>query len=221
MKASLPQRRSSFLIRKGQTLIPANEKLILDITPVDQVASVMLAVSAQACIEEPRLVFQVATGDSNPNNMERIIGLVGLDKRRHFQEKESGNTVLNRIAARMEPRPVTTDYYEKASVPMFNATARKASSLLEKVRPRWGGGRVGEVIDRVKSGVERVEELTRETTEAFDMFRPFTIENAYVFRSITFVPFLTTLARMNEHSLPGIRRHLTGTTTGSMSTCPV
>ena len=44
-----------FLIRKGQTQIPANEKLILDITPVDQVASVMLAVSAQACVEEPRL----------------------------------------------------------------------------------------------------------------------------------------------------------------------
>jgi long-chain acyl-CoA synthetase len=51
------------------------------------------------------------------------------------------------------------------------------------VRPRWGGGRVGEVIDRVKSSVERVEELTRETSEAFDMFRPFTVENAYVFRS--------------------------------------
>ena len=172
-----------FLIRKGQTLIPANEKLILDITPVDQVASVMLAVSAQACVEEPRLVFQAATGDSNPNNMERIIGLVGLDKRRHFQEKETGNKVLNRIVARMEPRPVTNEYYDSASVPMFNATARKASSLLDKVRPRWGGGRIAEAIDRVKDGVERVEELTRETTEAFDMFRPFTMENAYVFRS--------------------------------------
>jgi long-chain acyl-CoA synthetase len=83
----------------------------------------------------------------------------------------------------MEPRPVTTEYYEKASVPMFNEAAKKASSLLDKVRPRWGGGRVGEVIDRVKTSVERVEELTRETTEAFDMFRPFTIENAYIFRS--------------------------------------
>lgn len=172
-----------FLIRKGQTLIPANDKLILDITPVDQVASVMLAVSAQACVEEPRLVFQAATGDSNPNNMERIIGLVGLDKRKHFDEKDSGNKIINQIAARMSPRPVTTEYYEKASVPMFNATAKKASSLLDKVRPRWGGGRFGEVVDRVKSSVERVEELTRETTEAFDMFRPFTIENAYIFRS--------------------------------------
>jgi long-chain acyl-CoA synthetase len=172
-----------FLIRKGQTKIPANDKLILDITPVDQVASVMLAVSAQACVEEPSLVFQAATGDSNPNNMERIIGLVGLDKRKYYQEKETGVKLLNQIAARMEPKRVTTSHYENTSMPMFNSTAKKASSLLERVRPRWGGGRVGEVIDRVKSSVERVEELTRETTEAFDMFRPFTVENAYVFRS--------------------------------------
>ncbi len=172
-----------FLIRKGQTQIPADPKLILDITPVDQVASVMLAVSAQACVEEPQLVFQAATGDANANNMERIIGLCGLDKRKYFEEKDSGIKILNKIAGRMEPRPVTVSKFENTSVPMFNATAKKASSLLDRVRPRWGGGRVGEVIDRVKSSVERVEELTRETSEAFDMFRPFTVENAYVFRS--------------------------------------
>jgi long-chain acyl-CoA synthetase len=156
--------------------------LILDITPVDQVASVMLAVSAQACVEEPQLVYQAATGDSNANSMERIIGLVGLDKRRHFEEKDDGIKFLNRIAGRMEPKQVTVSKFEKTSVPMFNATAKKASSLLDRVRPRWGGGRVVDVIGMVKDKVERVEELTRETTEAFDMFRPFTVENAYVFR---------------------------------------
>src|SRR5919107_1558899 len=92
-----------FLVLKGQTQIPASEKLILDITPVDQVASVMLAVAAQACVEEPPLVFQAATGDAKANNMERIIGLCGLDKRRHFEEKDGGVKILNRIAARMEP----------------------------------------------------------------------------------------------------------------------
>jgi long-chain acyl-CoA synthetase len=150
---------------------------------VDQVASVMLAVAAEACIEEPRLVYQAATGDSNPNNMERIIGLVGLDKRKHFQEKETGIKFLNEIAARIEPRPVSTSTYEKTSIPMINSAAKKAASLLDRVRPRWGGGRVVEVIDRVKTSVDRVEEITRETDEAFDMFRPFTVQNAYVFRS--------------------------------------
>ena len=172
-----------FLVLKGQTQIPSNEKLILDITPVDQVASVMLAVAAQACVEEPPLVHQAATGDSNPNRMDRIIGLVGLYKRKHFQEKDSGFKLVNEIAARMEPRPVSTSTFEKFSVPMFNSAAKKASSLLDRARPRWGGGRAADVIDRMKTTVDRVEEITRETTEAFDMFRPFTVENAYVFRS--------------------------------------
>ncbi|MGH9933393.1 MAG: AMP-binding protein, partial [Pyrinomonadaceae bacterium] len=172
-----------FLVLKGQRQIPANDKLILDITPVDQVASVMLAVAAQACVEEPKLVHQAATGDSNPNNMDRIIGLVGLYKRRHFQEKDTGVKLLNELVARMEPRPVSTSSFEKFSVPMFNSAAKKAASLLDRAKPRWGGGRVVEVIDRMKSTVDRVEEITHETTEAFEIFRPFTIENAYMFRS--------------------------------------
>src|SRR5688572_402886 len=172
-----------FLVLKGQTQIPASEKLILDITPVDQVASVMLAVAAQACVEQPELVHQAATGDSNPNNMDRIIGLVGLYKRKHFKEKETGNKLINEIASRMEPRRVSTSSFEKFSTPMVNSAAKKASSLLDRARPRWGGGRVVEVIDRIKTGVDRVEEITHETAEAFDMFRPFTTENAYIFRS--------------------------------------
>ncbi|MBC8029538.1 MAG: AMP-binding protein [Pyrinomonadaceae bacterium] len=172
-----------FLVLKGQTQLPGNEKLILDITPVDQVASVMLAVTAQACVEEPQLVHQAATGDSNPANMDRIIGLVGLYKRKHFQEKTTGVKLLNELAARMEPRRVDAETFEKLSVPMFNRAAKRASSLLDRAKPRWGGGRAVDVIERLKSTVDRVEEITQETAEAFELFRPFTIENAYIFRS--------------------------------------
>ncbi len=189
-----------FLVLKGQTQLPANEKLILDITPVDQVASVMLAVAAQACVEQPHLVYQAATGDSNPNNMDRIINLVGLFKRKHFQEKQTGVKLLNEIAARMEPRPVSTARFESTSIPMLNSAAKRAASLLDRARPRWGGGRMVEAIDLVKTGVDRVEEITRETSEAFEMFRPFTIENAYVFRSDN-IRSLFERIRRDEHSL--------------------
>ncbi|HEX8846230.1 MAG TPA: AMP-binding protein [Pyrinomonadaceae bacterium] len=172
-----------FIALKGQSLIPVNEKLILDITPVDHVAAVMLAVSAQACVEEPRLVHQAATGDSNPNDMRRIVGLLGLYKRKHFLEKDTGFKIVNQIAARMETKPVTPAHFDRTSTPMINAAAKKVSTLLDRVRPRWGGGRVTEVIDQVKKKVDRFEELTRETQEAFEMFRPFTVENAYIFRS--------------------------------------
>ena len=189
-----------FIALKGQSLIPVNEKLILDITPVDQVAAVMLAVAAQACVEEPRLVFQAATGDSNPNDMRRIVGLLGLYKRKHFQEKETGFKIVNQIAARMETKPVTPAHFDRTSTPMINTAAKKVSGLLDRVRPRWGGGRVAEVIDRVKQSVDRFEELTHETQEAFEMFSPFTVENAYIFRADN-VRSLMSRVRKDEQSL--------------------
>src|SRR5947199_585065 len=125
-----------FIALKGQTQIPVNDKLILDITPVDQVAAVMLAVTAQACVEEPRLVHQAATGDSNPNDMRRIVGLLGLYKRKYFQEKETGFKFINEIAARMETKPVTPAHFDRTSTPMINSAAKKVSNLLDSVRPR-------------------------------------------------------------------------------------
>src|SRR5215212_3574394 len=172
-----------FIALKGQQQIPVNDKLILDITPVDQVAAVMLAAAAEAMVREPRLVYQAATGDSNPNTLERIVNLVGLYKRRQFQEKETGFKLLNEFVARMETKPVTPARFDAMSTPMVNAAAKKASSLLERVRPRWGGGRVTDIVDRAKSAIERVEEVTRETKEAFELFRPFMIENEYIFRA--------------------------------------
>lgn len=189
-----------FIAFKGQTLVPADDKLILDITPVDQVAAVMLAVAAEACVEEPRLVHQAATGDTNPNNMRRIVGLVGLYKRKHFLEKETGFKLVNEIAARMETRTVTQERFEKASTPMIHEATKKVSSLLDRVRPRWGGGRITEVVDRVKERVDRLEEVTRETEEAFKMFRPFMVENAYIFRSDN-VRSLFARIRKDEQSL--------------------
>ena len=190
-----------FIALKGQQQIPVNDKLILDITPVDQVAAVMLGVAAEAIAREPRLVYQAATGDSNPNTMERIVGMVGLYKRKHFTEKETGFKLVNEIAARMESKPVTPERFDALSTPMVNAAARRASSLLDRVRPRWGGGRFTDIVDRAKATVERVEEFTRETKEAFDMFRPFMVENAYIFRADNVRSLFSQVRKDEQHLL--------------------
>ena len=171
-----------FLTFKGQRQLPANKKLILDMTPVDQVAAVMMAVSAQACVEQPKLVYQAATGDSNPNNMERIIGLVGLYRRQEELKKEGGIRLFREISARFEPFPVSPERFDSTSVPVMNKAAKKTAELLDWARPRWGGGRYEGVINRIQQTVDRVEEQTREAKEAFEMFLPFTVENEYVFR---------------------------------------
>ncbi|MCP9493001.1 MAG: AMP-binding protein [Pyrinomonadaceae bacterium MAG19_C2-C3] len=191
-----------FITLKGQTQIPVNENLILDITPVDQVAAVMLAVAAEAITGEPRLVYQAATGDSNPNDMKRIVGMVGLHKRQHFDAKDTGIKIINKIAAQMEARAVTGEHFERTGAPAINAAAKKVSSLLDRVRPKWGAGRFGEVIDGLKTSVDRFEELTHETKEAFELFRPFMRENAYIFRADNIRSLFARIPLEERHLLP-------------------
>ena len=61
-----------YLALKGQNMLPVAPKLILDVVPVDHVVAGMLMVAAQAIVEQPKLVFQLSSGDLNPLHMERV-----------------------------------------------------------------------------------------------------------------------------------------------------
>ena len=186
---------------RGQPVIPVNEKLVLDIIPVDMVAGAMLGAAMNAMIDDkPPLVFQACSGDSNPNDMKRIVGLVGLYKRQHFQEKETGNKLVNRVSAMIEATPVTQKTYDTFSAPMLNNLAKKATGWLDKANPRWGGGRIGDIVNDVKKSVENFERTTAETKAAFEMFKPFMIDNEYHYRADN-VRSLMNLVKTSEKNL--------------------
>jgi long-chain acyl-CoA synthetase len=172
-----------YLALKGQNLLPVSESLILDVVPVDYIAAAVLMVAAQACVEQPELVHQLAAGDLNPSYIGRVTTLTGLYKRQRFQDKETGNKFLNQLAARMEFRPVSYEEYDKKSLPMVSRMAERASKALDRARPRWGGGRFAEIVDRVKKKVDDVKRVTKEAGENIDLFRPFILDNAYVLRA--------------------------------------
>ncbi len=191
-----------FLALRGQTRFPVDNKLILDITPVDDIAAGLLAVSALALEGTPKMVYQLSSGDSNPNHMDRIVTLLGLYKRKYYLNRETGNKWINEILGRLEARTVTSETFEKTSIPMFNKAAKRVSSLLETVRPRWGGGRITEVIDQVKKSVDKLEKFTSDTSVAFELFRPFMIENKYVFRSNHIRELMSSIDAAEQHLLP-------------------
>ncbi|MEJ7861188.1 MAG: AMP-binding protein [Pyrinomonadaceae bacterium] len=169
---------------RGQPIIPVNDNLVLDVIPVDLVAGAMLAAAMNALVDDnPPLVFQACSGDTNPNNMQRIVGLVSLYKRRHFQEKETGNKLVNRAAAIIEAIPVKQRTYELTSAPMLNNLAKTATRWLDKTRPAWGGGRIANIVDDVKKSVVNFERTTDETKQAFELFKPFMIDNEYLYRA--------------------------------------
>ncbi|MFV0387179.1 MAG: AMP-binding protein [Pyrinomonadaceae bacterium] len=188
---------------RGQPVIPVNEKLVLDIIPVDMVAGVMLGAAMEALVnDEPPLVYQASTGDSNPNVMKRIVGLVSLYKREHFKEKDSGNPFINRLNKVMETSAVSQKVYERTSAPMFNRIAKSANSLLEKANPEWGGGRIGNVVSDVKKSIDEFERTTKETMNAFAMFKPFMIDNEYSYRSDNVRELMSQIKKNEKHLLP-------------------
>src|SRR5207248_11731353 len=98
---------------RGQPIIPVNEKLILDVIPVDMAAGAILAAATNALVDpHPPLVFQASSGDSNPNDMKRIVGIVGLYKQRPFEDKEAGNKPTNKLAGMGETQTATHRSYE-------------------------------------------------------------------------------------------------------------
>ncbi len=188
---------------RGQPVIPVNEKLILDIIPVDMVAGAILAAAMNALADpNPPLVFQASSGDSNPNEMRRIVELVGLYKRQHFEDKETGNKVINRLAGMVEASSVTQRTYELTSAPMLNKVAKRADDLMDRVTPRWGGGRIGNIISDLKKSTESFKETTQATMDAFAMFKPFMIDNEYLYRSDNVRALQSVIKDKEKHLLP-------------------
>jgi long-chain acyl-CoA synthetase len=188
---------------RGQPIIPVNEKLVLDIIPVDMVSGVILAAAMNALADDnPPLVFQASSGDSNPNDMKRIVGLVGLYKRQHFKEKETGSKLVNRLAGMVEAAPVKQRTYELTSAPMLNTLVKGADKLLDKASPRWGGGRIGNIVSDLQKSVSDFERATRETMDAFAMFKPFMIDNEYLYRSDNVRALMSVIKEKEKPLLP-------------------
>lgn len=188
---------------RGQPIIPVNEKLILDVIPVDMVAGAILGAAMNALVDDnPPLVFQASSGDSNPNDMKRIVGLVGLYKRQYFKEKETGGKLANRISGMIEASPVAQRTYELTSAPMLNKIANRATGLLDRAAPRWGGGRIGNIVSDLQKSVDDFARTTRETMDAFSLFKPFMIDNAYVFRSDNVRALMSLIKDKEKQLLP-------------------
>jgi long-chain acyl-CoA synthetase len=188
---------------RGQPVIPVNEKLVLDIIPVDMVAGVILAAAMDALVDDkPPLVFQASSGDSNPNDMKRIVGLVGLYKRQHFEEKETGNQIVNKLAGMVETQTVKQRTYELTSAPMLNKLVKSADKLLDKATPRWAGGRIGNIVNDLQKSVANFERTTQETMDAFAMFKPFMIDNAYLYRSDNVRVLMSSIKDRERELLP-------------------
>ena len=172
----------SFSVLKGQLAVPAGEKTILDMIPVDMVAGAFLGIAAHHLRSTERRVYHLASGDANPFIAARSVELVSLYKRRHYRNKETGNRFLNALFSRIEGQPVTKDAFFRRSSPFVRRTAESVQRFLGEAKPTWGAPTVQAWVDQAREKLDDVKGQAQTIEMVIDLFLPFLWENRYVFR---------------------------------------
>lgn len=167
---------------RGQNLFPVDPDLILDVVPVDMVASVTLAVAAETLLTEPKLVYQAAGGDRNPVRVGRVVDLVGLYKRRHFQKKPTGLKAWNEALGRMETHALPAEHFEKYALGWMKRSASGLAAALDGAKGEPLGP-LSAVADTLREKVAEFSDFADESERQFHTFKPFIAGERFVFRA--------------------------------------
>ncbi len=173
----------AYLGLRGQLTFPGDNDLILDVVPVDHVASSTIAAAAALLLGHSGKVYQVAAGDVNPCSMARTVTLVGLYKRRKTKEKIEKGEIgrwRGQLELRQEPHAVSRRTYERFSSPALARWVSRGKRLLDEMAPERYGA-FGSMVSRAQEKAKEIEEELGKVVDVFDLFMPFIWENRYVF----------------------------------------
>lgn len=166
----------------GQPIYPMREGVVMDFIPIDYVASATLAATAAACVEQPKFVHQLSSGDLNPFTVDRAITLLGLAKRQKMQAKETGSKLWNELLARMEARVTNPEAHEKYVMPALERLVEEAVNRIETLHGKAPGA-LKQTTSQLRDTIARADRFVRNGKMTYETFKPFVVENNYRFRA--------------------------------------
>jgi long-chain acyl-CoA synthetase len=122
-----------YLMMKGQQQILARH-VPLDFIPADYVVAGMILALAELLEGTAKPVYQFGASDINPCTAQRFGELVGLFKRKHYQQKGSGHPLLDALQARFEPTFVDRARFERLGPPAIAGAAREVATVLARAK---------------------------------------------------------------------------------------
>jgi long-chain acyl-CoA synthetase len=156
----------TYLIMKGHMTIPGGEPP-LDLIPSDLVTSGMIMALAELIEGTAKPVYHFGVADVNPASVARIAELIGLYRRKHFQQKaKAKNPVANLAQSRMEPIFVSAKGFEMSSSPAIAAGAKGLAKLMRGIP----------ALSPVASSLTKVAEAEERIADLLRLFVPFTAE---------------------------------------------
>ena len=139
-----------------------------DVIPVDHMSAGMLISLAELLEGTHQTIYQYGTSASNPLEMNRLIELTSLEKRRRLR-KEGKNPLLDKFRQRIEAQPVSVELYRLKGPKAQANQLRWLSEQISPLRQTW-------LSDLVAGGQKKLNEFAKGmdiTAKIIDQFLPF------------------------------------------------
>jgi len=168
-----------YLALKGYHRFPASKESILDIIPVDLVASGMILALSELLDGTAKPVYQLGSSERNPLYMYRFIELFSLFKRRYYREEAGGSALANFIQAQFGSVAISADHYYRTGPTVIAEKTKQASGFLKKL-----SGQVLALKPLLDPAAKSLSAFSRNSTitaRILDQFVPFTATHTYRF----------------------------------------
>lgn len=174
-----------YLVLKGHRNVPMGKDTALDVIPVDFIASGMLLATAALLADQHEPVYQLGASDVNRITSKRLTELTALAVRRVHREKADAGVdkLRSQIRARLEGKPVSFEYFDKFSAPMFKRIADGLINVIDEKLPKWGAPRVEAFAERARDELVKVSTFTGQVKDLVELFKPFTHDHDVAFRA--------------------------------------
>ncbi|HEV8324807.1 MAG TPA: AMP-binding protein [Myxococcota bacterium] len=170
-----------YLSWRGHRMYPFTPELVLDVVPVDLVASVVLMAAAALLRGEHQPVYQAATSDSNPLPIHRLVELTAL-KNRRWHEAEPGGELFEKVLANLDMVVAPTPLYKAVSAPGLARFAKGFRRALDLVPADLEGG-LGRMARFLKSGTEKLSKGEDTVDFILGLYLPYTRDLQYTFHT--------------------------------------
>ena len=166
-----------FIAVEGLFDVPYKPGAVLDVIPVDIVAAGMMASLGELLEGRQRSVYQFGSSDTNPLKIVRMVELVGLFKRRHYQATGKGNPLVNLIQSRLESTHTPlADYWSRGPKVRSQQVGELAKSVSGFAR-----GALRDVLAPAAKGLKGLSKSLDIQSRITDQFVPFTATHNYRF----------------------------------------
>jgi long-chain acyl-CoA synthetase len=164
-----------YAIINGLGQLPAGDRTLLDVIPVDMVASGMILGLGALLQNTHKPVYQCGTSDVNGAKVSRIIELSSLYKRKYW-ERENRDPLKAFIMRRFETVPITAKQFHIHGSPGIGKAALGLASLLKKAAV----GPAAPVLKPAAKAVKSYGDVAKRAGGLIDVFLPF-LTNEYIY----------------------------------------